>query len=1147
MGDSVVNYRIRIGLYNGRGRNSQRKFKKIVDANPSNFLSVFILTFLLSHNPRFDYDNAFQNKYENGSSFRKSLRVQSCMLVVMNRLPSSSFMALSWSYATSISALCHALNGNKRRLGYNLAVWNCRKGLIGESDSESMKLMEIKQFIQKHHPHTLGIIECDIYSAQCQVQRKTTFTTDEVISRLNIEGYNIELPDTWYNYGLARILVYVKDDINYKRKMMASNTDLPNISLEIGLGKERKTIVNYFYREWTGGVSRENNQASQINRLTRQIEYWRTLYSLNRDVICLGDSNLCALSWHENDYEANKKVLANLIQDHLLEESAYQLVESHTRSEMTRNGVASSCLDHVYTNSPTKCDKPRVLCAGDSDHLAVIVNKYSKEIQNRPKAVLKRSYKSFDIQSFLLDIQATNIDEAVTVCDDLEEAADVFEQMFSRVLDRHAPRKIFQTRKNYVPFLSDETKNLMKERDALKEEATQYGDEDLWKEYKKLRNQVKRQLTKDKTNYYKNKFYDNKMTVKQAWKLAYDLLGKSENKSPNKICRGNKIISDPKALATAFNEIFRDKVKKLRAKTSTQPKIDPVLRLDTWLSKRSDPAPEFRLKPISLQKLRKLMKKIKPSRSHGFDFIDSFSLKLAFPLVEDSILHLVNLSITTMTYSKKWKTQLVLPLHKKNDTMDGTNYRPVSHIIEVGKIAEYAVHDQVYNHFVQHNLFHGNHHGFLGSHSTASALVQLYDTWLSAAEKKNLSAALLLDLSAAFDIVDHSIFLKKLKSYKFSESTILWFQSYLKDRVQVVQVETKFSDAENLGDFAVPQGSILGPLIFLIFNNDFPASSVEGDSVIYADDDTDTVDAKDVDELQAKIQREADRSTEWVKDNRMVCSGSKTKLLLIGTQQLKLAKLNRVNPNIEINVCGEIVRDSKSERLLGLTVNNTMTWSDYLYGEKWRIENNCTGLIPQLNQRVGLLTKFVHLMPAEKFRLFCNGLFISKLIYCLQVFSHVWDLPNMDVEQRRFPAFTRGDNRKLQVLQNKVLRLKSKLPLGTPTETLLQVTGDLSVQQLTAFSTLTMAQRAISEQKPTYLANKLYLRSFDNYPALSTARHVNTLNIQSHLSISRGGFFCRSSALFNQLPPDLRAPMKPIMFKKKVKMWVKENIAARPG
>ena len=126
--------------------------------------------------------------------------------------------------------------------------------------------------------------------------------------------------------------------------------------------------------------------------------------------------------------------------------------------------------------------------------------------------------------------------------------------------------------------------------------------------------------------------------------------------------------------------------------------------------------------------------------------------------------------------------------------MDGNNFHPLSHIIEVGKIIEYVIHDQVYSHFVQHRLFHGNHHGFFGNHSTSSALIQLYDMWLSAAENKELSAALLLDLSAAFDIVDHEILLKKLKSYNFSEDTIQWFRSYLEERVQIVQVETKFSD-----------------------------------------------------------------------------------------------------------------------------------------------------------------------------------------------------------------------------------------------------------------------------------------------------------------------------------------------------------------
>ena len=271
------------------------------------------------------------------------------------------------------------------------------------------------------------------------------------------------------------------------------------------------------------------------------------------------------------------------------------------------------------------------------------------------------------------------------------------------------------------------------------------------------------------------------------------------------------------------------------------------------------------------------MKKLKASRSHGLDFIDSSSLKLAFPLIEDSILHLVNLSISSSSYSKNWKFQLVLPLHKKNDPMDGSNFRPVAHIIEIGKIVEYAIHDQVYNHFIDNGLFHGNHHGFLRNHSTASALIQLYDMWLSASENKELSAALLLDLSAAFDIVDHEILLNKLKAYNFSEDSIQWFKSYLEERVQVIQVETKFSDPEALGNYAVPQGSILGPLIFLIFNNDFPASSEEGDSVLYADDDTDNVHDKNVTELRAKIQREADRSTEWVADNRMVCSGAKTK------------------------------------------------------------------------------------------------------------------------------------------------------------------------------------------------------------------------------------------------------------------------------
>ena len=152
---------------------------------------------------------------------------------------------------------------------------------------------------------------------------------------------------------------------------------------------------------------------------------------------------------------------------------------------------------------------------------------------------MKRSYKHFNPVSFLQDIQNSCIDEAVTACGNLEEAAAVFQELFSHVLDRHAPHKVFQTRKHYVPFLSEETKLLMAERDALKEEATKNGDEDLLLEYRKLRNLIKHNIRIDEKNYYKVRFSDNKMTSKQAWKLAYDMLGKVQNKSPTKISYQN--------------------------------------------------------------------------------------------------------------------------------------------------------------------------------------------------------------------------------------------------------------------------------------------------------------------------------------------------------------------------------------------------------------------------------------------------------------------------------------------------------------------------------------------------------------------------------------------------------------------------------
>ena len=186
-------------------------------------------------------------------------------------------------------------------------------------------------------------------------------------------------------------------------------------------------------------------------------------------------------------------------------------------------------------------------------------------------------------------------------------------------------------------------------------------------------------------------------------------------------------MTSPRDIANALNDTFLKKVSDLRSKTNVDASISPTVRLQKFLSKRELEIPEFSLHKINKSELRNILRKRKGNRSSGIDYIDGYSIKLAAPLIEDILLHLVNLTIEKSEYPQLWKVNKVTPHFKKGDKTLGENWRPVTDIVFVSKLAEAAAFQQVSEHFSVNNLWHPNHHGFRPNHSTANFMISLLE------------------------------------------------------------------------------------------------------------------------------------------------------------------------------------------------------------------------------------------------------------------------------------------------------------------------------------------------------------------------------------------------------------------------------------
>ena len=299
----------------------------------------------------------------------------------------------------------------------------------------------------------------------------------------------------------------------------------------------------------------------------------------------------------------------------------------------------------------------------------------------------------------------------------------------------------------------------------------------------------------------------------------------------------------------------------------------------------------------------------------------------------------------------------MIPLLKKEDSLCPGNYRPVALLSILSKVLE-----KVGEYMESNNLMHPSHHGSLANQSTCTAVIEMYDAWAECVERGDLAGVMMLDLSAAFDLVDHQLLLQKLELMGFERPATMWFWSYLHARFQCVYADDKVSGFEVV-DVGVPQGSVLGALLFILFVNDLPEvvhghpgpghgnpNQAQvffnincrkcGSLCCYVDDSTYMYSSNDPDQLSAKLTMQYKNLAEYMGDNKLIINNDKTHLVVMGPKKGEAAR-----KLVNIDSGTVVITPTETEQLLGNNIHQALKWQEHLV-------NNNKSLVAMLSTRL---------------------------------------------------------------------------------------------------------------------------------------------------------------------------------------------------
>ena len=634
-----------------------------------------------------------------------------------------------------------------------------------------------------------------------------------------------------------------------------------------------------------------------------------------------------------------------------------------------------------------------------SDHLPCIAVLKNILVNKNTKIKIKsRDVRDKRVESLKEELQKIDWKSLVNIDTNKDTKLNkTVEQIHSRLreeIERCCPlveREIKYCKLRKEPWVSGGLlTSIKKSKKTYKDTLMRDCDAKKIEKYKTYNSKLQHLKRRAKAKYYFEKCEEFRNNTKKLWQTINRLCGKINDKTSviTSLMIGNNRCFDTPKIANEFGEYFAS------VGESYAKRIPPSQRgINHYLNKLQSSSDSIFLKPTNKAEIQRLIRQLPSKGSSGYDNIDNILLKKIGTEVSEPISLITNISLEMGIFPDLMKNALVVPLYKAKSKEVVGNYRPISLLLTISKLIEKVVYKQVYSYLTKTGQLHNSQYGFRSEHSCDHAIGELLGNIVKNMQLGKETITLMLDLSKAFDTLQHSVIFQKLEKYGLRGPCLEWFKSYLTNRtLQVKCIDHQgniiLSDRKRC-DFGTPQGSCMGPLLFLIFCNDLHLNLQFLSSIQFADDTTLYISHRNRNYMRFCLTTDLEAIQDWFCANKLTLNLDKTVLLHFGPGRCKPLD------NIEL---GNIeLKAATSAKFLGLWIDNKLKWKEHVQK-----------LVTKLQSKKALLQRSKNLLTSDAKRILYFAQIQSNLTYGLVIWGTM---------------ITKEDLLKLEKIQNKCVQL----------------------------------------------------------------------------------------------------------------------------